>query len=405
MNLAAPHIRIKCRPEDFVVTETAELKPRKTGTHTLYRLTKRGWNTVSALQEIAQRTGNDFEHFAYGGKKDKYALTSQYFTVEGRHRAIKLDEDGLRVEALGRLDRPMGPDLIVENVFAIVVRDLTRGLPEALARLEGLARRGLENYFDDQRFGGYDPEQGFLAEKVLKDHLNGAVKWLVTAQDPEDTDEDRARKALFFERWKDWEACRQAARTPYERKVFYHLCRRRSDFFGILKEIPRERLSLAIAAYQASIWNELLRRILLERAGASAAESFDVHPGLNGEYLFCRQDAAARALEGLDLPTLAAKTVFTDKRAESIHEGILSEIGVERPMFNKMKLRQAYFKSFPRPARIVPRNLSWKEGPDDLYAGASKLELSFALPRGSYATMLLKRLFAVPARPAGLGEG
>lgn len=394
-----PRFDIKGSPEDFVVEEFADLKLKKTGAFTLYKLTKKGWNTVSALQSMAEQAGLDFRQFSYGGKKDKYALTTQYFTVEGRHRALKFDGDALRLELVGRMDRAMGPDLITENGFKIVVRGLSAGVDEALTRLKVLGKRGFENYFDDKRFGGYDPDQGFLAEKVLKGHLNGAVKFLVTAQDPEDTEADRARKAYFFEHWKEWEVCREAARTPYERRVFYHLCRRVSDYLGVLKEVPRERLSLAIAAYQGCLWNELLRRILCEAAGEKGRML--IYPGANGDYLFAADPGVLRVLEGLELPTLAAKTDFADRRAAEILEGMLSEIGLDRSLFNKMKLRQAYFKSVQRAARVIPARIEWKDGEDERNPGRRKLELSFALPRGSYATMLLKYLFAVPDRPDG----
>lgn len=398
-----PRFDLKGSPEDFVVEEHADLKLKKTGAFTLYKLTKKGWNTVSALQSMAEQAGLDFRQFSYGGKKDKYALTTQYFTVEGRHRPLKVDSDALRVETVGRMERAMGPDLITDNGFKIVVRGLSAGVDEASARLKVLGKRGFENYFDDKRFGGYDPDQGFLAEKVLKGHLNGAVKFLVTAEDPEDTEADRARKAYFFEHWREWELCREAARTPYERRVFHHLCRRSSDYLGVLKELPRERLSLAIAAYQGCLWNELLRRILREAAGPKAVPL--VYPGAQGDYLFASDPGVLRALEGLELPTLAAKMDFADRRAAAILEGMLAEIGVDRSLFNKMKLRQAYFKSAPRAARVIPTRLEWKDGEDERHPGCRKLELSFALPRGSYATMLIKYLFAVPDRPDGSTGG
>lgn len=398
----APRFDLKSAPEDFVVEEQADLQLKKAGAFTLYKLTKRGWNTVSALQSLAEQAGLDFRQFSYGGKKDKYALTTQYFTVEGRHRPLKVDGDTLRVEPVGRMDRAMGPDLITENAYRIVARGLSEGLDTARVRLQTLGKRGFENYFDDKRFGGYDPDQGFLAEKVLKGHLNGAVKFLVTAQDPEDTEADRARKAYFFEHWKEWEVCREAARTPYERHVFYHLSRRVSDYLGVLKEVPRERLSLAIAAYQGCLWNELLRRILCEAVGEKGRML--VYPGASGDYLFASDPGALRAIEGLELPTLAAKMDFADRRAAAILEGLLGEIGLDRSLFNKMKLRQAYFKSAPRAARVVPARIEWKEGEDERNPGRHKLELSFALPRGSYATMLFKYLFAVADRPDGASE-
>jgi tRNA pseudouridine13 synthase len=52
-----------------------------------------------------------------------------------------------------------------------------------------------------------------------------------------------------------------------------------------------------------------------------------------------------------------------------------------------------FFKAYPRKAVVTPEHLKASSPePDDLYPGRKKLVLSFFLPPGSYATMLIKRL-------------
>jgi tRNA pseudouridine13 synthase len=63
-------------------------------------------------------------------------------------------------------------------------------------------------------------------------------------------------------------------------------------------------------------------------------------------------------------------------------------------MFNKIKLRQAFFKSFARAALVKPKDLSFDFRDDEVYPGSKKLKLRFCLPRGSFATMLVKRIFS-----------
>jgi tRNA pseudouridine13 synthase len=56
-------------------------------------------------------------------------------------------------------------------------------------------------------------------------------------------------------------------------------------------------------------------------------------------------------------------------------------------------LRKVYFKSFPRRAAIIPRDLAILEkGADEFHPSRFAITLSFVLPRGSYATMLIRRL-------------
>ena len=68
-------IKLKARPEDFVVEEDADLPFRKDGNFCVYLLKKRGWNTVDVLKNIAKKLSLPYADFSYGGKKDKYALT------------------------------------------------------------------------------------------------------------------------------------------------------------------------------------------------------------------------------------------------------------------------------------------------------------------------------------------
>ena len=47
-------LKIKVVPEDFIVEELADLPLTHTGEFAVYRLTKRGWNTVDLLHELAR---------------------------------------------------------------------------------------------------------------------------------------------------------------------------------------------------------------------------------------------------------------------------------------------------------------------------------------------------------------
>jgi tRNA pseudouridine13 synthase len=64
-------------------------------------------------------------------------------------------------------------------------------------------------------------------------------------------------------------------------------------------------------------------------------------------------------------------------------------------VFNKVNLRRAFFKSFGRLAIVRPGGLRFDFLNDELYPGRKKLRLEFQLPRGSYATMFVKRIFSL----------
>jgi tRNA pseudouridine13 synthase len=68
-------------------------------------------------------------------------------------------------------------------------------------------------------------------------------------------------------------------------------------------------------------------------------------------------------------------------------------------------IRELFFSRGERPALCLPVELpnSWDE--DERHPGKRKLKLAFELPRGSYATLLVKRIAVdPPAAAAGLSR-
>jgi tRNA pseudouridine13 synthase len=55
-------------------------------------------------------------------------------------------------------------------------------------------------------------------------------------------------------------------------------------------------------------------------------------------------------------------------------------------------MQQPFFSKGERLAKVPVGNLTWEAGDDELNRGRRTLTLRFELPRGAYATMLVKRL-------------
>ena len=383
-------MKIKARPEDFIVEELLDTPViRKRGEFALYRMTKRRQNTLDVLRIISKNTRVAFDDFSYCGRKDRHSISTQYIAVKNNLIPLKIKEDDLSLEFLGFISRPMGPDLIRGNRFNITIRDLSaQDIEKTKAKLSLANTLGFPNYFDDQRFGTYDPVQGFLAQKILKKHFNGALKIFLTRVTSEDKKKDRERKAFFFKNWGDWQSCSKEARLSFEKLAFDHLTRDLKGFLYLLREIPREELSLFISCYQAFLWNEVLRRWIKLQASGSASARMNVYPGLTGDYLF-----PTGQIKNIPIPTPSSKMPAMGPDVENIYQAVFKENGLMRPMFNITKIRQAYFKSSQRNTVVLPQELISGSDNDEMYSGKKKLTLKFILPRGSFATMLIKRIF------------
>lgn len=383
-------MKIKVIPEDFVVRELACLPVRKKGPYRLYIFEKKGWNTIDLLLRIAKAHGLPYRLFAYGGLKDRHAHTFQYVTV--KHSAdLTIEEENFSFRSIGYMDRPLGPDLLQGNEFAITIRSLSAEEVSRISRrVDAVRGFGYPNYYDDQRFGSMDRQMGLMAERLLKKHYNGSLQIYLTGIYPEEKREAKERKLFFRQHWGDWAICLSRAKTTMESKIFSLLAEKPKGYIKALQMIPREELSLLFSAYQSFLFNELLRRILVTLGLDLVAV-----PGVAGPYLFYRrlERNELTHLKSLFLPLAASRMEFPEAYTEQLFAAILEERGIHRGSFNLRKVRQAFFKSTPRNAIVFPIDFHLEPAePDDLYSGRQKIRLSFKLPRGSYATMLIKRL-------------
>lgn len=383
-------MKLKVIPEDFVVRELARLPIREKGPYRLYLFEKKGWNTIDLLIRLAKAHRLPYRLFAYGGLKDRHAHTFQYVTV--KHPAdLTTEAENFSLQSIGYMDRPMGPDLLEGNEFAITIRALgTAEVCRISRRVDEVRGFGYPNYYDNQRFGSMDRQMGLMAERLLKKHYNGSLQIYLTGIYPEEKKEARERKLFFREHWGDWSTCLARAKTTMESRIFSLLVEKPKAYIEALQMIPREELSLLFSAYQSFLFNELLRRILLEFGLELTAV-----PGTAGPYLFYRRLERKELgyLRALSLPLAASRMEFPDAMSERLFAAILEERGIKRSSFNLRKVRQAFFKSTPREAIVFPGNFRIQPAePDDLYPGRQKIRLFFKLPRGSYGTMLIKRL-------------
>jgi len=143
-------------PEDFRVDEIALYAPSGEGAHTFVRVEKTGRTTEQVARELARAVGVAPRDVGYAGRKDRVAVTTQWFSVPGLDpvAALALRLEGARVLEAARHLHKLRTGHLRANRFAILVRGV--GEPEgrvARERAAELVRRGLPNRFGAQRFG------------------------------------------------------------------------------------------------------------------------------------------------------------------------------------------------------------------------------------------------------------
>jgi tRNA pseudouridine13 synthase len=148
-------------PEDFRVDEVPLYAPTGEGGHTFVLVEKRLRTTDDVARALARACGVRARDIGYAGRKDRVAVTTQWFSVPGLEPdcALALSLPGARVLEAARHPHKLRTGHLRGNRFRIAVRggDVAAA-QKALARLE---RVGMPNRFGAQRFGrgGANPER------------------------------------------------------------------------------------------------------------------------------------------------------------------------------------------------------------------------------------------------------
>lgn len=147
---------LRARPEDFVVDEVPAYLPEGKGEHLYVRFEKTDIDTQEAVRRIARALGVDPRQAGVAGLKDRRAITRQWASFPSAASPSALEEtiDGVRVLEVSRHTNKLRTGHLRANRFEILLRDAgSEGLEEAARRVGELERRGVPNYFGEQRFG------------------------------------------------------------------------------------------------------------------------------------------------------------------------------------------------------------------------------------------------------------
>lgn len=322
--------RMRVAPEDFFVEELPGFEPSGSGEHLLLTIEKRGMNTAFAAKRIAQWARVPELAVSYAGLKDRHALTRQRFSVH-LPKKIAPDLAALESSELRVLDhawhaRKLPRGALAGNRFVLVLREVEGDRTAIDQRLQAIARRGVPNYFGEQRFGR---DAGNVAQ-ALAMFAGRRVR--------------REERALLL----------SAARSELFNRVLAARVLAGNWDGPLAGEVWSLDGSRSVFGPEP-FTDELARRLA----------AFDIHPSgpLWGRGELRTRDEAAmlerQALEGDDAAAL---------RDGLEHAGLAQE---------------------RRALRLRPADLEWH------WPAPAVLQLSFVLPPGAYATVVLAELGAV----------
>lgn len=147
---------LRSEPEDFQVVEQLGFEPDGEGEHQFLYIRKRGENTDWVARQLAHFCRISPRDVSYAGKKDRHAVTEQWFSVHlpGHKATLNWDlfgGDTIQVLRAERHSRKLRLGSLKGNRFVLRLREVSDG-EELMARFDYL-RSGVPNYFGEQRFG------------------------------------------------------------------------------------------------------------------------------------------------------------------------------------------------------------------------------------------------------------
>jgi tRNA pseudouridine13 synthase len=391
-------MRLKVKPEDFVVEELAELPLAPRGDFALYRVEKRNVTTLQVQADIAGQLRRRSSDVQAPALKDRKSAAIQYLTVKGPG-PTELEGPGYRARIVGRCRRPLRPSDLTGNRFDLVVRDLSPSETSSTGnRVREIARWGLPNYFDEQRFGSFciepDAPDRFIGKTILRRDAEGAVRAYLACVFRGDPRPVRAFKRLARQHWGQWAfLLEQAPRPSNYRSLLTYLKDHPQGYRKALNLIPRRLLSLFLVAYQSYLWNQIaagyIEQMLPSDLRLSTLKVLDLALPVYREL----PDQHHAALGDVSVPLPSHQAVYSCPEPKGVVDALLAVEGLALNDLKARILRRAYLPKGRRPLLLNPTEIDSEVIEiDERFPGRTAMRLSFVLPPGTYATLVLKSL-------------
>jgi len=405
--------------------------------HVVFRATLSGWDTNDFAGVLSDSLGISRERVSWAGTKDKHAKTIQLFSVAKVDPADleAIDLSDVEIEVLGRSGRPILFGDLAGNAFEIEISDpdapgnLDVVLDE-LAAFAGSASGdaddadattiGVPNYFGQQRFGSQRPVTHEVGLAIARGDWKDAVLAYVGnphEREREDTREARAyverelrrnsdgRAAEPRDETEDWQGAldRLPKRLGYERSMCHRLAENGADepedFRDALEAVPTNLQQLFVNAAQSYAFNRILsarleRGLPFDEPIAGDVVCFadsDAPDGLElpdtdriqrvtAENVGTVRRHCERGRAFVTAPLLGTESELADGEPGEIERAVFADLGISPANFD---LPGEFHSEGTRRAILLPTDISVERDP---------LTLSFALPKGSYATVVLREI-------------
>lgn len=348
---------IKQEFSDFRVDEELAFAPSGEGDHVFVQIRKTDASTIEVAKRLSQVACVRQADVSYSGMKDRRGETSQWFSVklppEGESRLSGLEDEQLSILALQRNSRKLKIGSHARNRFHLKLRDCEGSKEEFERRLCALRESGVPNYFGAQRFGAQLSNLRQVSV-LMREVLDG---------------KDAAERGPRFRRGMLYSAARSY----------------------LFNQVLSERV-------RAGRWQHYVPGDVLSLDGSGRCFTLVYEEERGAEWT----DELQRRMDTLDIHATGPLPGIISAKDKYVSLGEAADI--EKRVLKDLDWMVAGLAAFGlqasrRALRFAASELTWQWESDESASGASgaastlgSLNLTFTLPRGAYATSLLREL-------------
>jgi len=382
----------KQTPTDFQVEEIPLYSCCGSGEHLYLWIEKEDISTRGIVSQLQQELRLKEAEIGYAGLKDAKALTRQMISVplSCKSRLSRLELYKAKILDVQQHSNKLRLGHLSGNRFTITLRQVAAGAAQrAEAILQILADKGIPNLFGEQRYGilGNSAQLGLLL--LQRDSLAFCREFM--------GDPAQIRNA-------DWRSAAQAFRNGHLQEALAQLPRRMSDEQKLLQALlrgksaeqavmglPKSLLRLFLSAAQSHFFDQLLLARLPELNRLRPGDIAVKHA--NGA-CFRVTDCAAEQPRcdcfeiSPTAPLFGSKIMLAEEQTGTEEQTVLQESGLQ---LDSWKIGAGLTMQGERRALRVPISDIRLDG-----AQRDSLTISFALPKGSYATSVLREVTKMP---------
>jgi tRNA pseudouridine13 synthase len=386
-------MKLKQIPYDFSVEETSSFSfSQDKKAHSIFIMEKIELDTFDAIRMISKKTKVPLFEIGYAGLKDKHAVTKQFISIPSKYKVESLVLDKIGLTFIGYNNKKIKIGDLKGNKFSIVVRDIRPNKIDNIhEKTKSVSLFGVPNYFDSQRFGSVFNNE-FIGKHLVKKNYKDAIKIFLTCYLKSENKNMKNEKRNILKNWSKLE------NISVHNKVFAKIINEylnTHSWLDAYKKIPANLREMHVNAYQSYLWNECIKEIL--RVCVNGKKICSVEYAVGSLYFY--KDLSEEELSKIPsmFPTLSEKV----KLSEFDNKIVSKVLSNEKITIQDLDIKSStgnFFKTRKRQVIIIPENFNVSRTMDDelnIINGKPqhKITLSFSLPKGSYATIITKKIF------------